>query len=81
MIEKLIKEIESNELEFTELAIKERINNIGESLNLKGKKLFFPIRVAISAKTSGPELGLIAVLLGKEKILERLKAARVKIST
>jgi len=81
VIEKLIKEIESNELEFTELAIKERINNIGESLNLKGKKLFFPIRVAISAKTSGPELGLIAVLLGKEKFLERLKAARVKIST
>ena len=82
VLEKLLDKLETSELDYSnEAAIKEIINTVGENLNLKGKKLFFPIRAAISAKTSGPELGLIAVLLGKENFLQRLRAARVKIST
>lgn len=75
VIDAFIQLLKNESLEFSSEAIKKGINSIGESLNLKGKKLFFPIRVAISAKTSGPELGLITILLGKEKVLARLNSA------
>jgi glutamyl-tRNA synthetase len=81
VIHEFISLIESGSLDFADQnSIKNGINSIGEKLNLKGKKLFFPIRVAISAKTSGPELGFIAVLLGKEKIIERLNSALLETS-
>ncbi len=42
---------------------------------LKGKRLFAPIRAALTGRVEGPELKNILPLLGKRMILERLTAA------
>lgn len=41
----------------------------------KGKALFMPLRKALTGMERGPEVGPIIVLMGREKVLERLKAA------
>jgi len=33
------------------------VKDLGKELNLKGKKLFFPLRVALTGKTQGPDVG------------------------
>lgn len=45
------------------------------SLGLNGKKLFMPLRIALTGKAHGPELAQIAQLLGKEKIKHRFGQA------
>ncbi|MGL4821014.1 MAG: glutamate--tRNA ligase [Bacilli bacterium] len=39
----------------------------------KGKKLFMPIRIATTGQMHGPDLAKAIVLIGKEKVLARLK--------
>ncbi len=46
-----------------------------QTLNLSGKKLFMPLRIALTGQTHGPELVQITALLGQEKIKHRLGAA------
>lgn len=76
IIEKILILIDNDGINFDEAAsFKTALDTIGKIMNLSGKKLFMPVRIAISGKTSGPDLGLIASLLGKEKITERLKLA------
>ena len=59
---------------------KKDIDNIGKELNLKGKDLYWPLRVAIAGSNKGPDLGLIISLLGKEKIKTRIdKALKVLV--
>jgi glutamyl-tRNA synthetase len=41
----------------------------------KGKDLFAPFRAAVTGKTKGPELAKTLPLLGKERIIRRLKMA------
>ena len=41
----------------------------------KGKDLYAPLRAAITGKTRGPELAKTLPLLGKERIIQRLKMA------
>ncbi len=72
LLEKLVAEFDSFDFNSPE-QIKNRINEIGESLGLKGKKLFWPIRIAVSARTHGPDLGLVFAVLGAEKIMQRLQ--------
>jgi glutamyl-tRNA synthetase len=43
-----------------------------QTLGVQGKKLFMPLRVALTGKMHGPELAHIAELLGPEKIKHRL---------
>lgn len=50
----------------------EWINNIKKITDRKGKKLFMPIRKALTAIEHGPELKYILPLIGKEKTLNRL---------
>jgi len=38
----------------------------------KGKKLFMPVRVAVTGQTHGPDLPKAIALIGKEKILQRI---------
>lgn len=54
---------------------KNKIDEIGKELNLKGKDLYWPIRVALSGSNKGPDLGLIISLLGKEKVKIRVERA------
>lgn len=51
------------------------LNDMKATLGVNGKKLFMPLRVALTGKTHGPELVQIAELLGKEKMKHRLGAA------
>ena len=44
-------------------------------LGLSGKKLFMPLRIALTGETSGPELAHIAALLGQKKMKYRLGQA------
>ena len=41
----------------------------------KGKDLYAPLRAAVTGKTKGPELAKTLPLLGKERIIKRLKMA------
>ena len=50
-------------------------DDLKEKLNVSGKKLFMPLRIALTGEQHGPELAQIAALLGKEKILQRFAYA------
>ena len=70
----LIEKLEGLQL-VSESDIKLIISDIGNKMNLKGKDLFFPIRLAIWGDVHGPDIGLIIKILEKEKSLERLHRA------
>jgi nondiscriminating glutamyl-tRNA synthetase len=48
---------------------------LGKKAGVKGKKLFMPVRAALTGATHGPELDKIFALLGKQAVVERLKKA------
>ena len=73
LLKKLLENIEADKYDFNDaVALKDAINQLGEELSLSGKKLFFPIRVAISSRQGGPDLGVIMHLLGKEEVINRI---------
>ena len=49
------------------------ILKIKEKTQRKGKDLFMPIRLALTGKTKGPELNKLILLMGYNKVMERLK--------
>ncbi|MDO4814771.1 MAG: glutamate--tRNA ligase [Gemella sp.] len=69
----LIEKTEASE-DFTADNIKNLIKEIQKETGVKGKNLFMPIRVATTGQMHGPELNLSLELLGKELVIERLKA-------
>lgn len=71
-----INSIENRGIDFTRVS-----SDISEQLALKGKMLFQPLRVALTAHIHGPEMVKIFELLGKEKIINRLKNAQVLASS
>lgn len=48
------------------------VKEIGKKMNLKGKALYHPLRLALTGREDGPELVKVAPLLGKNKVIERL---------
>ncbi|GIO15269.1 glutamate--tRNA ligase [Cohnella xylanilytica] len=60
---------------FTVDAIKAAIKAVQTETGAKGKGLFMPIRVALTGQTHGPDLNGSIWLLGRAKVLARLKAA------
>ena len=46
---------------------------IGKELKLGGKKVFMPIRVALTGKMHGPELITLIPLLGNVRTAERIR--------
>ncbi|AIL65851.1 Glutamate--tRNA ligase 1 [Rickettsiales bacterium Ac37b] len=48
------------------------MNILQNETNKKGKNLFLPIRLALTAKSQGPELKYLLPILGKDKIIARL---------
>ncbi|AZB41231.1 glutamate--tRNA ligase [Bacillus sp. FJAT-42376] len=52
--------------------IKASIKAVQKATGHKGKKLFMPIRVAVTGQTHGPELPQSIELIGKEKVLSRV---------
>ncbi len=53
--------------------IKAAMKAVQKSTGQKGKNLFMPIRAAVSGQTHGPDLPQAIELLGKEKVLKRIK--------
>lgn len=52
---------------------KNAMSEIQKETGIKGKLLFKPVRIALTGSENGPELPLIAEILGKDKIAEFLK--------
>ncbi|WP_369903402.1 glutamate--tRNA ligase [Bacillus manliponensis] len=65
-------EIEALE-EMTPVSVKTSIKTVQKQTGQKGKALFMPIRVATTGQTHGPELPNAIALLGKEKVLNRVR--------
>ena len=55
-------------------AAKEAIGAIATANGAKPGQLMFPVRVALSGRAHGPDLGDIFTILGKERTIARLKA-------
>ena len=49
------------------------VKDVGKQAGVKGKALYHPLRLAMTGREDGPELVKVAPLLGKEKVLERIK--------
>ncbi len=54
---------------------KKAVDTIGKEITVKGKDLYWPLRVALSGKTHGPDLGSIISILGEKRVRERLESA------
>jgi len=48
---------------------------IQKELGVKGKKLFMPIRVALTGETSGVGVDILVEVIGKDRVLHRLERA------
>jgi glutamyl/glutaminyl-tRNA synthetase len=51
------------------------LTQLEKKIGRKGKDLYAPLRAGVTGKTKGPELVKTLPLLGKEKIIRRLKMA------
>ena len=69
---KVIEEVVKGLEEVDEKAFTQIVAELKKRTGLKGKKLFAPIRAALTGRQEGPELKHILPLLGKGVILERL---------
>ncbi|HEY8365090.1 MAG TPA: glutamate--tRNA ligase [Haloplasmataceae bacterium] len=81
---KLTLEVFKNKLstltEFTSENINRVIKETGKETNAKGKLLFMPCRIAVTAQMHGPDLPKVIELLGKEVVLKRLDKTLTKLS-
>jgi nondiscriminating glutamyl-tRNA synthetase len=59
---------------------KSAVQRVGRQLGRKGRELYQPVRVALTGRTHGPELPLIADLLGHFQCETRLQAAAFRAS-
>jgi nondiscriminating glutamyl-tRNA synthetase len=61
--------------EFTEIQ-----NQVKETVGVKGKHLFMPIRVAIIGKPHGADLKMLVPLIERESLIKRAEKAVAKVS-
>lgn len=59
--------------------LKNILEDLKTTTGFTGKKLFMPVRIALSGQQFGPELQLIANLLGEEGIQKRIAAALAEV--
>jgi len=62
---------------FQKETIKLKLKGLSDNLNLPLSKINIPARLALTGRTMGPDLLDIMTLLGKEKVLQRLKKAEL----
>lgn len=65
----------AQEQELTAATFPGLVKAVQKQTQVKGKLLWEPLRAAITLETEGPDLALVADVLGKEKILARLDRA------
>jgi nondiscriminating glutamyl-tRNA synthetase len=63
-----------------EQAIQQLLKSITKELKLGGKKVFMPIRIALTGQEHGPDLPKIILLLGQDRVLQRLENS-LKLAT
>lgn len=68
-----LHKLESEE-DFTAARIGALIKEVQKETGFKGKQLFMPIRVALTGQMHGRDLNATIELLGKSRVLDRLKA-------
>ena len=69
-----------NELEeLNPAAVQNLLKSITKDLKVGGKKVYMPVRVAITGKMHGPDLGRFITIIGKERTLARLNSTLAKI--
>jgi len=61
--------------EWTGEGFKSALQSVGKQQGRKGKELFMPVRAALTGRTHGPELPLLAEMLGKNRCVTRLREA------
>jgi glutamyl-tRNA synthetase len=66
--------------DWNEENIEKVVREVAEELNLKGKQIIHPVRVALSGKTVGPSLFQTMEVLGKEKSIIRLERVIKKLA-
>lgn len=62
-----------------EAGVKALLKSITKELKVGGKKVFMPIRIAISGKMHGPDLVKLICLLGVNKVISRIERTMDKI--
>ncbi len=65
--------------ELNAAAVQAVLKSITKELKLGGKKVYMPVRVAITGKMHGPDLGQFITIIGKERTLKRLDSTLAKI--
>jgi len=63
-----------NEDNWNENDINDLIRKTSEDLGVKGKNLYFPLRIALFGSGHGPDMWILYSILGKEEVLKRFKA-------
>lgn len=58
--------------ELTYAKVEEILKSLTKELGLGGKKVFMPLRVALTGKTHGSELYSLIPILGKERVIKRV---------
>jgi glutamyl-tRNA synthetase len=56
-------------------ACKKFVDQVGKELSIKGKDLYWPLRVALSGSTHGPDMGWMISILGEKRVKARLESA------
>lgn len=72
VLESFVKQVEHSD-DFTAAGIKAMLKQVQAETGYKGKQLFMSIRVALTGQAHGPDLNLTVYLLGKEKVVRRVK--------
>ncbi|MEO2066375.1 MAG: glutamate--tRNA ligase [Desulfurobacteriaceae bacterium] len=73
VIELFLEKLENLEGELGSDSFKRLVKEVGKELGVKGKNLFMPIRIGLTGRMSGVELPVLVELLGKERVLKRLR--------
>jgi len=71
-LKKLIEKFNKSE-PFDEKRMEDALRRLSEELNCKAGELIHPVRLAVSGMTFGPGLFELLEVLGKEKVIKRLK--------
>lgn len=75
VLETLVSLVESGEGEMSPERYEQILEELKKKTKVKGKKLFLPVRVALTGGTEGPELANLVTALGKGQVLERVRRA------
>jgi glutamyl-tRNA synthetase len=65
--------------EWTEAALEDELRRLAEAMGVGAGKLIHPLRVALTGQAASPGIFEVLVLLGRERALERVEAALVRV--